>query len=316
MTLINLVFIASALITFFIAISLLSSRAGKPLCARILGVNYLLSSVQYLLATVVFSGAWPEAAIMRAHFALLLGPALYLYFVSVLDPNALKLKRLWFHLLPLPLMTGALFLPGGLAADFLIVGSFLGYFSFTLFRYRSAVSAADPAMQANKPALRWLSLLLWVMLVNLAVELGIVIELYFGGPARESLSLKVGSLFFLCFQLFALCLVLTRASLFEWMHELKELSGRQPKLPKLSEKELQAIFARWEELVAKKALFLSENGITVSRAAKLLGVPSRQLSQAINTIYGASFSQYLNEQRVELAKRLLQQNLAMPITEI
>ena len=80
--------------------------------------------------------------------------------------------------------------------------------------------------------------------------------------------------------------------------------------------ELQAIFARWEGLASARELFLSESSIAVSRAAKLLGVPSRQLSQAINSINGASFSQYLNEQRVERAKALLRQDEAMPITEI
>ncbi len=316
MTLIVSTQIASTLLTLFIAISLLSTRALNPLCARILGANYLLSSVQHLLAVVVFSETWPQVSVIRAHLAMFLGPALFLYFSTVLGHKALKQQVLLHFLIPLPLMASAIFSPYGFIADFLIIGSFFGYFSYILFQYRNSLSKSAPTKAANTLALRWLGLLLCVLLINLVVESGIVFEMLLGTPARETFSLKVGSLFFLGFHIFALILVLTRAPLLEWMHELKELSIQKTKPPQLSDKELQAIFTRWEELVTAKELFLSENGITISRAAKLLGIPSRQLSQAINTTYGASFSQYINDKRVERAKALLQENAGMPITEV
>lgn len=316
MTFIISPYIASTLFTLFIAIGLLSTRALNPLCARILGAIYLLFFVQHLLAVIVFSDLYPQAAVLRGILAMLLGPALYLYFNSVLASEKFKLKQFWFHLLPMPIMASTMFSAYGFVTDVLIVGSFLGYFSFTLFSYLKQRSNRSSIKQPNKLALRWLGLISWVMLVNLFVEVGIIFELLSGISVRESLSLKMGSLFFLGFNTFALFLILTRAPLLEWMYELKELSIHISTRPTLSDKHLQAIFTRWEELVTMKELFLSEHGITVSRAARQLGIPSRHLSQAINTIYGASFSQYLNEKRVERVKELLGQNTRMSITEV
>ena len=316
MTFIIATHLTSALLTLFIATSLISCRALKPVCARILGVIYLLFCVQNVLAVCAFSDMWPQAVAIRALLAMLIGPALLLYFNHVLELKKLKQPHLFLHLLPLPVTAIAMLLPLGLVVDFLIIGSFCGYLSYILFQYRESLSKYPSIEQPNKFAFRWLGLVLCVMLVNLVVELGIVFEAFSATRVQDSLSLKMGSLFFLGFHVLALTLILIRSPLMEWMHKLKELSIQHPKRLQLAEEELQVIFIQWEELVVKKALYLSESGITISRAAKQLGIPTRQLSQAINTIYGASFSHYLNEKRVELAKNLLQQNVQMPITEI
>lgn len=315
MTFIIAVHIASTLLTLFIAISLLSTRASNPLSARILGGNYLLFSLQNLLAIFVFTDVWPQAAGIRGIIAMLLGPALFLYFSSVLTSKEPTAKQLLLHLFPMLIMMSSLLFFDGFAADILITLSFFGYISYIAFQYLNSPEKSHQQFYDGL-VLRWLGLLLCVMLVNLLVEVGIIFEVYSGTAVRESLSLQVGSLIFIAFHTFALILILTRAPLLEWMHELKELTIQKPTAVQLTEQELQIIYSRWQELVAEKELYLSESNITVSRSARMLGIPSRQLSQAINTIYGASFSQYLNETRVERAKKLLLQNPKSPVTEV
>src|SRR5690625_5400369 len=48
----------------------------------------------------------------------------------------------------------------------------------------------------------------------------------------------------------------------------------------------------------------------------MMGIPSRQISTAINRVYGGSFSQYLNDCRVQEAQRLLIEQPDLPITQL
>lgn len=315
MTLLTSVFLAAALLSLFIAISLLSTRALKPQSARILGANYLLFSIQNLLAVLIFSEIWSQAVVIRASLAMMVGPALFFYFKCVLAPEGSKASASWLHLVPVP-MVFVLLLMGGYLVDIFIIGSFLGYFSYTLIQYLKTASNTALLTRSKDRVGRWLGVLLCLMLLNLIVDLGVVFEVNLGIPVRHSVSLKIGSLMFMGFHLFALVLVLTRAPLLDWMHELKEVSTQKPNSAQLDDQELQTIYCKWEALVRTKESFILENGITVSRAAKLLGLPARQLSQAINRIYGASFSQYLNDKRVDRAKRLLCQNMNISVTEV
>lgn len=142
-------------------------------------------------------------------------------------------------------------------------------------------------------------------------EVGVAIEVSAGTPAVQALTLKLGAGLFFIFQCVALLLVLSRAPLLEWMHELKPW----PVDSKWSDVKLQNTFDRWRQMVEERELYRSEQNMTLVRAARLMGVPSRQLSQAINSCYGASFSRHLNDLRVARAQALLKQT-GMPVTEV
>ena len=45
--------------------------------------------------------------------------------------------------------------------------------------------------------------------------------------------------------------------------------------------------------------------LNLGRIARRLGLPARQVSSAINRIHGSSVSQYVNNQRIDEARRLL-----------
>lgn len=79
---------------------------------------------------------------------------------------------------------------------------------------------------------------------------------------------------------------------------------------------LAALLQRWLDLLKQEQLYTFEYGITLSLAARKLQVPARQLSNAINLHYGASFSVLLNDQRIEHAKSLLISMPELPVTEI
>lgn len=79
---------------------------------------------------------------------------------------------------------------------------------------------------------------------------------------------------------------------------------------------LAALLQRWLDLLKQEQLYTFEYGITLAQAARKLQVPARQLSNAINLHYGASFSVLLNDQRIVHAQHLLVSKPELPVTEI
>lgn len=66
------------------------------------------------------------------------------------------------------------------------------------------------------------------------------------------------------------------------------------------------IIARVDRLMAAQALYRDEN-LNLSRLARRLGLPSRQISGAINRSLGVNVSQYVNQLRIREACRLLEE---------
>lgn len=69
----------SAVLCLLVTVSFLTTRAENPLCARVLAANYSLFGFQSVLASLLLSGVWPEAGVIRAVGAMALGPAMYAY---------------------------------------------------------------------------------------------------------------------------------------------------------------------------------------------------------------------------------------------
>lgn len=200
----------------------------------------------------------------------------------------------------------------GRVADFLIIASFAGYWiaSVRLLLVRSEFQLSG--LNDQDSARSWLRILATMMLANLFVEIGVTAELTLGKPLLDALSLNIGVTLFFTFNCIALLLVLSRAPLLEWMHQLKPWPARF----KAPESELKAVFGRWLQLITERELYRSEHSVTLARAARMLGVPSRLLSQAVNSCYGASFSRHLNDLRVARAQSLLKDRPNMAVTDV
>ncbi|MGV8927782.1 MAG: helix-turn-helix domain-containing protein [Ewingella sp.] len=67
-------------------------------------------------------------------------------------------------------------------------------------------------------------------------------------------------------------------------------------------------------LLGEKAS-LCDQDITLDRLARKAGIPSRQISRAVNRVLGCNVSQLVNEYRIEEARRLLTQT-DLPVTTI
>ena len=76
----------------------------------------------------------------------------------------------------------------------------------------------------------------------------------------------------------------------------------------------RALLARFDAMLTETALY-ADNGLTLARAARRLGVPARALSRAVNRIEGQNFSRHINGFRVAHAQTLLKET-DLPVTDV
>lgn len=310
------IFLSSAIICLLLALGFLTSKKLQVLPARLLGINYLLGATLNFLAVLMLGFGWEFAALLRASLAITLGPVVYFYYRSLVETERASSIRWLLHLSPSLVIVGLCFSHVSLlwVVEYLIIGSFAVYLLFTIKLLIGGKQRLQHIGQYADAAYRWLVILAVLMTLNVITELAIYVELRGGIPLSQSVALVVGAGTFLLFHAVTLLLVITRAPLMEWMHALQDLRLSKPK--PMSDAEARDIFGRWERVVIERKLHTREGGVTLEQAGRILVIPARQISQAINRIYGGSFSQYLNDCRVKAAQTLLRDNPEMPITTL
>ncbi|GGY64570.1 AraC family transcriptional regulator [Cellvibrio zantedeschiae] len=310
------IYLFSAIFCLLLALSFLVSKKLQVMPARLLGLTYVLCTLQSFLAVLVFGAGWEFAAVLRASIAMILGPASYFYYCSLVDVDRTSINRWWLHLLPAVLVFVLCFFRSPLAnlAELMIIASFAVYVAFTCRLLIGGRQRLQHLAQYADAAYRWLVILAALMAINFIIEILVYLELSTGVPITQSWAIMLGAAVFLLFHMVTLLLVITRAPLMEWMHALQDL--RLSKAKPMSDAEAKDIFNRWERVVVERELYKKEGGVTLEYAGRILVIPARQISQAINRVYGGSFSQYLNDCRVKAAQTLLRNNPDMPITTL
>lgn len=309
--------IANALLCLLLAAHFLFIDATRPTPKRMLGLNFALYAHQSIALVALLSGYGLSLQLVRPAVAMLIGPALYVYFSCVQRPdNQLQAKDgLHFALGLFIFALLILIRPLRQFIDIAIVSSFIAYFILIALQMRHGRKSLAHLGDYADTAYRWLSLLMATTFISIALEIAIVFELGQGIAVRDSLALLIAAAAFLLINTITIFAALMRSNWLEWMIQFGEQT--LPKAsPSIDNAVAAALFQRWENLVQTENLHKLEFGITLSQAAKKLGVPARQLSNAINQHYGTSYSVYLNDQRIAEAQRLLTNEAKLTITEI
>lgn len=309
--------IANALLCLLLAAQLLAVPALRPGPKRLLGLNYLLYGHQSIALVAILSGHGTAFSLLRPLVAMLLGPALYAYFSCVRRPESKVLPVDGVHFILAILVFSIIYTIKPLRGliDLAIPTSFVIYFLLITLQTRGdrqkLVHLGDYAL----PAQRWMMSLMLMAFINIALEIAVTIEMGNGIALRDSTSLLVASAAFLSLNILTMLAALYRSDWLEWMYQFGEKTV--PSLaPGIDEEILKTLFQRWETLVKTENLHKQEFGITLTQAAKKLRVSARQLSTATNHVYGKSFSVYLNDQRIQEARRLLLTTPEMPIVDV
>ena len=309
--------IANALLCLLLAVQLLGMNALRPVPKRILGLNYLLYAHQSIMLVAIFSGFGQNLSYMRPAVAMLLGPALYLYFSCVRRKDASLQMRDGLHfsigLLVFALLSAIKPLRG--LIDYAILASFSIYFLLIAWQMRYGQLAFAHLGAYALSAHRWLISLMLMAGINIALEIAVAIEMESGVALRDSVSLIVAGLAFLLLNSVTMLAALYRSDWLEWMYQFGELALSKPTAT-IDTNLATALFQKWEALIKAENLYKQEFGITLTQAARKLQVPARQLSNAINQLYGQSFSIHLNDLRIQEAQKLLLARPDMPITEV
>ena len=298
--------IANAVLCLLLAAQMLVMSAMRPNPKRLLGLNYLIYAHQSIALAAILNGHTVLFTFTRPLFAMLLGPCLYVYFLCVRRQDARFLKNdLWhFGLGALIFIVLSQVKPLRALIDVAILASFVIYTSLIALQMRSGQQALAHLGGYAASAFRWLMGLILLALVNILLEIAVNLEMQTGVALHDSISLFVASIAFFAINASIMLAALKRSDWLEWMYQFGEQT-LQVAAPSIAPDMAQALFNRWENLVKTEQLHKQEFGITLPQAARKLQVPARQLSNAINQIYGKSFSIYLNDQRIQEAKRLL-----------
>jgi len=283
-----------------------------------LGVFFGLTTISagILLATLL----WPDTELRqwRAVIGAASLPALYLYFALGSDPECRPgLADLW-HALPALTVTAALLAGAHWAFDPILLATYGGYL-WALMRLNLRGDRHFRGLGPDARAtLIWLRIVIGVVFASLVLEAAIFMELVRGGALETSLPLVLSTTLFCGLISYALLGAMGRPSLFEYVYD--RVVDRPVVLDEPAAKPVPgpADHALVERLDAFLGVpdNLADDSLTLSRVAKRLGVPARSLSTAVNRVTGKSFSDLLNDRRISLAIRLMDQDAERPLLDI
>lgn len=339
---------AIALLCLLLGLHFLLSPQGRPWPLRVTGATYLLYGGQSLLLVLSLQQLqlFPAQTMLRPVGAMLLAPLFWCFFQVLQRPDAgLRRRDLW-HFLPAAL-TLYLLLSGSVWLDYLdlfLLLSYAGYLLAVVVTVSRDPARLAPLGDAAPVARRYLQLQGALLGTNLLVEAALYLELQQGGTVTASNLLLPAAALFLLLHLLTLLFALQRSPLLEWLYQRSqqkpqiqlqatpsqsepsavdalaphpdEALAPHPDGSAAADEKLQLVYQRWLELLEQQQLYQLEFGITLAQAARKLQVPARQLSQAVNQCYGASFSVLLNDKRISKAKQLLLQSPPLPVTDV
>ncbi|SNS77491.1 helix-turn-helix domain-containing protein [Antarctobacter heliothermus] len=305
-----------AAMTLFMARVSMVGRYGASSAA--LGLFFGLTTVSAgcLLATLL----WPDTALQPWRAVIGAGslPALYLHFALGSDPDRRPDPAILRHLVPMlavavSVLTGAFW-----AIDpilFVTYGVYLWALTGLLRKGARHFRDLGPHLGTT---LIWLRIVIGVICASLILEMEIFTDLARGGAFEASLPLLLSTALFFGLVSYALLGAMGRPSLFEHVYNM--LAERAPPRDGADDKpqpepDDHALFARLDAFLDDPEI-LADDSLTLSRVSRRLSVPARSVSVAVNRVAGQSFSDLLNDRRITLAARLIDEDHKRPLLDI
>lgn len=279
-------------------------------------ISFMLLMAVYALQSVLIGIRWGyDARIVMpvlSVLATLIAPFAWIAFSGLTkERSEHRPARLWPHLLP-----------GCLVALLLIfwrepVGPviILVFLSYGLALLRLALAGPDILVESRLDGVLRSYRSLWVtalaILASPITDIIISLDMQWTGGVHSGAVIAGGNVLALLL-LGGAAAVASEAATPE--DDEKEDEGpRARTLPRATGEE-SAIAAAVDELMRSKELY-KDVDLNLGRIARRLGLSARQVSSAINRIHGSSVSQYVNNQRIDEARRLLA-TTDEPITRI
>ena len=276
--------------------------AGFLLCLAIhMGVNFAQDTGLYSGKLDIGSG-----------LGFLYGPFIYLYTISLVERQAVILQRQWIHFLPaaiiitttlLHILVPKEMLAGGVASS---LAAYL-IFSLKLVKEHETKLLQDPLSEQGE-TLDWLKhLLVFIMLIG-----GLdMIHSVFQSHSHPWTPFLYGSLVLslLVFVIYIVFKALQHPYLFKEAPGLEVEMTESPPEPKTGQIEKISEHRMNMEIIEQ---FMRANplatdpDLSLDGFAERVNMSQRKVSEAINTLQNQSYSDYINDWRIQEACRLLE----------
>jgi len=298
-----------------IALHILNSKPADRWPSLFLGCGFLVLAVQALLMNfIAVSGRENIAGIAMPCLALMIGPLSFLCFDRAANPNNHQNWKQALHFFPsVSVLLMLLFKKVLINIDYMIVSSFFLYAALLSMMVCRGDSQFSHFSSFRRSVFAWLISVATVLLLALLSEILIINEVRSGQSLSTSPVLLVVSLIKLLSLAFVVYAALRNPLFFDWLISFG--SKIAPKHSGSNEhREMELVAEKFAQLVEHEQLF-SEEQASLKTISKQLDVSARFLSESINCVFNQSYSKYMNVQRVNEAKRLLNES-EMTITQL
>jgi AraC-like DNA-binding protein len=295
----------------------LSRHRSYFISCRMLALFFALISISATLLGIHLGYNIPALIEIRALLALAAVPCLYLYFAMAgPDIRVLSISQ-FIHILPV--VGGIIIVLARISwlLDFVLISTYLVYLVALLPIWRDRANHFSRLGENVRQTTNWLLIAILFLAVTLILDVLISIDLAGGGLLGKSTPLVFSVITLIAVVSFSLVGALGRPSLFEHFYNI---TVEAETLPESREKDIPD--AADEELAEKTLQFLknpailTDESLTILKLARKLGVPARQLSRAINRVHQCSFSDFLNDRRVQLCQEIMQTNRNRPLMDV
>ena len=306
----------SAVMTLFMTRVAVAGRYGASSLALSVFFGLTTVSAGFLLAALL----WPDTEFRqwRPVLAAASLPALYLHFALGADPDCRLRPADLRHTIPALMVITALLAGASWGIDPILLATYSVYLLGLIRLHRRGEHHFRGLGRDVGTTLVWLRIVIGVLCASLALEVAIFTELVRGGALGTSLPLLLSTTLFLGLMAYALLGTMGRPSLFEHVYDMvidrpSQLNGEEPQ-PEPGPAD-QALMQRIDAFLDVPGI-LADDSLTLSRVSKRLSLPARSVSGAVNRVTGGSFSDLLNDRRISLAVRFMDEDPQRPILDI
>jgi AraC-like DNA-binding protein len=272
---------------------------------------FMLLMAAYALQSVLIGIRWgyDVRAVMpfQAVLATLIAPLAWIAFSGLAKERSRhRLAPLWPHLLPACLVALLLiFWREPVGPVIMLV--FLSYGAALLWLALGGPDGlAESRLDGVLRSYRALQVTTLAILASPVTDIIISLDLEWTGGAHSGAVIAAGNVLAL--------LLLGRAAAVASETAPLDDDEEEPQATPRATSEDSAVAAAVDALMQAKELY-KDVDLNLGRIARRLGLPARQVSSAVNRIHGSSVSQYVNNQRIGEACRLLAAS-EVPITRI
>ena len=305
--------VAAALLAGIVAVRVILVNKTISWPNGLISAFFALLGVQSILTSLRFGPALKSVFPIQPVLAMLICPIAYVAFHRLRGSKDGLMTTDLLHVVPAVLMAAivGLGLRIPVPIDSMIWASFFAYSFLLLFEIKEGPDSFERfGTEATRALVTARVVTLCLLVVILAYDIVIFINLEYLGGAYTNVVVATGSIFLIAISLTVLAFPNAFPSQLATKHP--RFLGRAATLDATEED--RKVLEDLEHLMRSKRPFLDPN-INITRVARQLNVPARSVSNAVNRLSALNFSQYVNQQRVSEACSLLSET-EMPVTEI